>query len=369
MGAGAAGALVAVAARARERAAAASRPRSAGSRPASPTRIRRREHATRAVALIREGGGQARIDDVARSLGWSRRRIERAFARDLGIRPKVYARIVRLNAVLATLDDAERPRAVDLALEAGYFDQAHLLRDFRILAGRTPRSAPRERRRDGAPLHGSPPAEGAPRRRVAASHFSKAGGRAPRLGSVHRAAARHWRTMSRQMVVASALALLAARPARGAGARGRGEGLAWMEGTWTGEKDGVPMEEVWTDPRGGALLGLHRDVKGGRHGVVGVPADRTPRRRRRLLRQPALGAADALQARGAGDKRAVFENKAHDFPQRILYWIDAAGALHARIEGPQGGKTVVRGVGVDAGPVTRVPEPAVRARRSTSCCA
>ena len=84
--------------------------------------------------------GRARIDDVARSLGWSRRRIERAFARDLGIRPKVYARIVRLNTVLATLDDAERPRAVDLALEAGYFDQAHLLRDFRILAGRTPRS-------------------------------------------------------------------------------------------------------------------------------------------------------------------------------------------------------------------------------------
>jgi AraC-like DNA-binding protein len=100
----------------------------------------RRSPSTRVVASIREGGGRARIDDVARSLGWTRRRIERAFARDLGIRPKVYARIVRLNAVLATLDDAERPRAVDLALEAGYFDQAHLLRDFRILAGRTPRS-------------------------------------------------------------------------------------------------------------------------------------------------------------------------------------------------------------------------------------
>jgi AraC-like DNA-binding protein len=109
------------------------RARLAGARPRAST-------SARAVALIREGGGRARIEDVARSLGWSRRRIERAFARDLGIRPKVYARIVRLNAVLATLDDAERPRAVDLALEAGYFDQAHLLRDFRILAGRTPRS-------------------------------------------------------------------------------------------------------------------------------------------------------------------------------------------------------------------------------------
>ena len=42
----------------------------------------------------------------------------------------------------------------------------------------------------------------------------------------------------------------------------------------------------------------------------------------------------------SADKRAVFENKEHDFPQRILYWIDAAGALHARIEGPQDGRTV-----------------------------
>jgi len=95
---------------------------------------------TEAVALIRKEAGGARIDDVARALGWSRRRVERAFLRDLGIRPKVYARIVRLNSVLATLDDTERTRAVDLALDAGYFDQAHLLRDFRLLAGRTPRT-------------------------------------------------------------------------------------------------------------------------------------------------------------------------------------------------------------------------------------
>lgn len=79
--------------------------------------------------------------DVARRLGWSRRRLERLFARDVGIPPKLYARIVRLNAVLATLEEPERPQAVDLALEAGYFDQSHLLRDFRALAGRRPGAA------------------------------------------------------------------------------------------------------------------------------------------------------------------------------------------------------------------------------------
>jgi AraC-like DNA-binding protein len=92
-----------------------------------------------AVRLLLRAGGQARIAQVARALGWSGRRIERAFARELGVRPKLFARIVRLNAVLAGLDAAERASAVDVALEAGYFDQAHLLRDFRALAGRTPR--------------------------------------------------------------------------------------------------------------------------------------------------------------------------------------------------------------------------------------
>jgi AraC-like DNA-binding protein len=100
-----------------------------------------------AIDHIVAARGQVRIDDVARRLGFTRRRLERAFARDLGIRPKVYARIVRLNAVLARLDESERTKAVDLALDAGYFDQAHLLRDFRLMAGRSPRQ---RRERDGA---------------------------------------------------------------------------------------------------------------------------------------------------------------------------------------------------------------------------
>jgi AraC-like DNA-binding protein len=96
--------------------------------------------ARRAVDLVLEARGQIRIEDLARRLDWNARRLERSFLRDLGIRPKLFARIVRLNAVLARLGHDEREAAVDLALDAGYFDQAHLLRDFRALAGRTPRA-------------------------------------------------------------------------------------------------------------------------------------------------------------------------------------------------------------------------------------
>lgn len=94
----------------------------------------------RAVARILEDRGRARIEAVGAALGVSRRRLERAFARDLGIRPKLYARIVRLNAALAALGGEDRVSAVDAALDAGYFDQAHLARDFRAVAGRTARA-------------------------------------------------------------------------------------------------------------------------------------------------------------------------------------------------------------------------------------
>jgi hypothetical protein len=116
--------------------------------------------------------------------------------------------------------------------------------------------------------------------------------------------------------------------------------LTWLAGTWVGQKDGVEMEEHWTAPRGGALLGLHRDVKGGR--LVSYE----------FLRIEKTDAGVAYFASPGGkppvpfalveqaDRRVVFENRQHDFPQRILYWLDDKQALHARIEGPQGGTTI-----------------------------
>ena len=57
-------------------------------------------------------------------------------------------------------------------------------------------------------------------------------------------------------MIATALALGSAGPPAAQTASRGVEALAWMEGAWAGEKDGVVMEEFWTGPRGGALLGL-----------------------------------------------------------------------------------------------------------------
>jgi len=114
--------------------------------------------------------------------------------------------------------------------------------------------------------------------------------------------------------------------------------LGWLEGRWTGEKDGVSMEEVWTAPTGGALLGLHRDVKAGR--MVSFEFFRIQATKDGTVYFASPGAAPAtpfkmiLQA----DRKVTFENASHDFPQRILYWLDDKNALHARIEGTQDGK-------------------------------
>jgi len=124
-----------------------------------------------------------------------------------------------------------------------------------------------------------------------------------------------------------------------AAAAGEVERLAWLEGRWVGEKDGVATEEYWTAPLGGVLLGLHADVKGGRlRSWEFLRVDTTPEGTF-YFASPRSAPPTPFKLVELGDKRAVFENPQHDFPRRILYWLDATGALHARIEGPQGGQT------------------------------
>lgn len=146
--------------------------------------------------------------------------------------------------------------------------------------------------------------------------------------------------MSRQMVMTAAFALMAAAPLAAQTPAGGVDALAWMEGAWSGEKDGVAMEELWTSPRGGALLGLHRDVKAGRLVSWEFLRIQATDAGTFYYASPRSAPPTSFKLVETGEKRAVFENKEHDFPQRILYWVDTKGALHARIEGPQGDKTV-----------------------------
>jgi hypothetical protein len=111
--------------------------------------------------------------------------------------------------------------------------------------------------------------------------------------------------------------------------------LGWLAGSWAGTKDGVASEEHWTTPEGGLLVGMHKDVREGR--AVFFEYLRIEEQGGKLcyVASPRGAPPTPFCAVEIGDRRVVFENRAHDFPQRILYWLDGSD-LHARVEGPEG---------------------------------
>ncbi len=115
--------------------------------------------------------------------------------------------------------------------------------------------------------------------------------------------------------------------------------LEWMAGSWSGTQEGVASEEHWTTAAGGALVGMHKDVRGDRmisFEFLHIVADETGRIC--YLASPGGAPPTAFCATQIGERRVVFENREHDFPQRLRYWLDDAGRLHARIEGPVDGR-------------------------------
>lgn len=77
--------------------------------------------------------------ELADEVGVSVRHLERLFARDLGFAPKVVARVLRFQRALRSLMADQQIALSSLASAAGYFDQAHFIRDFRRFTGGVPR--------------------------------------------------------------------------------------------------------------------------------------------------------------------------------------------------------------------------------------
>jgi AraC-like DNA-binding protein len=97
-----------------------------------------------AVRLILASHGQLRIDALEEALGVGSRQLERRFREAVGLTPKVLCRISRMRHAVALLQARPATPGADLALAAGYFDQAHLVREFRALTGLTPGAYARE---------------------------------------------------------------------------------------------------------------------------------------------------------------------------------------------------------------------------------
>lgn len=96
--------------------------------------------------------------------------------------------------------------------------------------------------------------------------------------------------------------------------------LAWMSGRWSSETNGRWTEEVWAEPRGGAMLGFSRSGRGDALREfefirIAAGTDGTPT----YYAQPNGGTVVAFRLTARDATSATFENPNHDYPQRIRY--------------------------------------------------
>ncbi|HJZ98821.1 MAG TPA: helix-turn-helix domain-containing protein [Candidatus Solibacter sp.] len=84
------------------------------------------------------GGGTRTVADVIDTTGLSARRFIELFKHQIGMPPKQYCRVQRFQRVICGLGPPTSVDWADVAAENGYFDQAHLIHEFRAISGLTP---------------------------------------------------------------------------------------------------------------------------------------------------------------------------------------------------------------------------------------
>ena len=105
-------------------------------------RMRSRTPPTRAVShalrTVQLGANAARIGRMADEIGISHKHLLREFERCVGLTPKVFARICAFQRVIHSVGQRAGVNWADAAARCGYYDQAHLIREFRAFSGLTP---------------------------------------------------------------------------------------------------------------------------------------------------------------------------------------------------------------------------------------
>lgn len=93
--------------------------------------------------------GRLTVEELAQASGIGRKRLSGLFRRQIGLTPKALARVLRFKSAINLLTGVERVPWVELAAHCGYYDQAHLIRDFRAFSGYAPGEFLRHARPDG----------------------------------------------------------------------------------------------------------------------------------------------------------------------------------------------------------------------------
>jgi AraC-like DNA-binding protein len=110
------------------------------------TRLRRGRRRTTALNLeglaasVVRRRGHVRVETMARAAGVSRQHLSREFRERIGIGPKLYSRLARFQSLLAYSGSRTRIDWATVALDLGFFDQSHMIAEFRRFSGLTPQA-------------------------------------------------------------------------------------------------------------------------------------------------------------------------------------------------------------------------------------
>src|SRR6218665_518115 len=91
------------------------------------------------VEVLLQLNGQLSVDELSDAMNINRRQLERKFSAVIGLSPKQLSKIIRLQAALKMLAGHEYVSLTAIAHAAGYYDQAHFIRDFREFTGMSPK--------------------------------------------------------------------------------------------------------------------------------------------------------------------------------------------------------------------------------------
>jgi len=91
---------------------------------------------------LRSTGGAVPVETLAAEIGWSRRHLTSVVRREVGLPPKVLGRLLRFERAYAQTRRAALSGWAPVAADTGYYDQAHLIRDFHAFTGSTPAQLP-----------------------------------------------------------------------------------------------------------------------------------------------------------------------------------------------------------------------------------
>ncbi len=91
------------------------------------------------VKLVRESRGLLSVEEICEKNGTGKKQLERRFIKYLGTTPKVFSRICRFLNICNNLEEYRNRTLTELTYECGYYDQSHLIKEFREFSGFTPK--------------------------------------------------------------------------------------------------------------------------------------------------------------------------------------------------------------------------------------